>query len=165
METGDDKMTIEQLSIILDKLKKKECPLTDELVKSGFQQKVANDGYTKNARNSTPEIEVDFTRALPTQEWHFKESFYANTDDTNQEFVNKYSCGEFLFWLAEKLDVCPKDSIKYSNLRNLLDEVKETMKFKNDVIHPDNLLNKSDGNQLIREQCWNGIESRLNELI
>lgn len=157
-------MTIEQVKNELDKLSDKKCPLTERLVKSGFQQKQSNDGYTKNARNATPKVVVDFRQALPTQEWHFYESFYANTEDVNQEFANRYSCGEFIFWLAEKLDVEPLDSDRYASLEDLVNEVIKILVFKGDEVNPNKLLNKREGNQLIRKQCWGEIERRLREL-
>lgn len=157
-------MTIKQVKNVLDKLSSKDCPLTRNLIKSGFQQKQSNDGYTKNAKLATPEVVVDFKLALPTQEWHFYKSFYENTKNVNQEFANKYSCGEFLFWLAEKLSVRPKDSDEFSTLEDLMNEVIGNLRFKGGIVDPDNLMNKSEGNRLIRQQCWSGIYSRLQEL-
>lgn len=148
-------MTVEQVKQVIDKFENISCPLTEKLIQSGFQQK---DGYINYAKEDSREV-VDFTKAKPSQKWHFYTSFYDRADkNSNFRF---YPCGEFLFWLAEILNVKPKD---YS-LDVLLEKVIETMKFKNDIIEPKYLLNKSIGNNLIKEQCWDGIKHRLNEEI
>ena len=78
------------------------CPVTERLVKAGYQQK---DGYIDYAREKN--IPVDYRRALPSQYWHIIES-YCRRSDPNGMFRRSIVCGELILYLAEVLHCVPE---------------------------------------------------------
>ena len=71
------------------------CPLTEKLVKAGYQQK--SGGYIDRARKEG--IIVDYTQNSPSQYWHLMT--YCESRDGNKTFSKSIVCGELIFWMAE----------------------------------------------------------------
>lgn len=59
------------------------CPLTERLVKAGYQQKEDKEGYITIAKRAG--VEVDYTRNLPTQYWHLMS--YCDNRNPQQKFT------------------------------------------------------------------------------
>ena len=71
------------------------CPLTEKLVKAGYQQR--SGGYITNAKREG--ITVDYTKNLPSQYWHLM--YYCQIKNDADIFTRQSVCGELLFWMAE----------------------------------------------------------------
>lgn len=71
------------------------CPLTEKLVKAGYQQK--SGGYIDRARKEG--IIVDYTQNSPSQYWHLMT--YCESRDGYKTFSKSIVCGELIFWMAE----------------------------------------------------------------
>lgn len=88
------------------------CPLTERLVKAGYQQ--VSGGYIDRAKKER--IPVDYRRNTPSQYWHLMS--YCKEQDPCKTFPKSVVCGELLFWMAEVSDCIPK-----TELELLLDEI------------------------------------------
>ena len=88
------------------------CPLTERLVKAGYQQ--VSGGYIDRAKKER--IPVDYRRNTPSQYWHLMS--YCKEQDPCKTFPKSVVCGELLFWMAEVSDCVPK-----TELELLLDEI------------------------------------------
>ncbi len=91
-------MTIGQVRDVYIRTESIPCPVTDRLVKNGYQQ--TGGGYIDYAKAQG--VEVDYQKALPSQYWHLIYEYCANTDH-NRTFGRSVVCGELIFWMAEVL--------------------------------------------------------------
>lgn len=106
-------MYIHQLKKAFSDKKDTPCPLTERLVKAGYQQ--TGGGYIANAKRRG--LLVDYTKAAPSQYWHLMES-YIPTVKNYDVFTKQIVCGELIFWMAEVLNAVPKPE-----LENLLNRI------------------------------------------
>lgn len=90
------------------------CPLTEKLVKAGYQQR--SGGYIDRA--ITEGIEVDYTQNKPSQYWHLMT--YCNSRQPDRLFSKNIVCGELIFWMAEVSGAVEKDEM--DNLANRIIE-------------------------------------------
>lgn len=88
-------MTIQQVKEFFMDKEHAPCPLTEKLVKAGYQQK--SGGYIDRARKEG--IIVDYTQNSPSQYWHLMT--YCESRDGNKTFSKSIVCGELIFWMAE----------------------------------------------------------------
>ena len=72
------------------------CPITESLIKSGYQQE--REGYIGYAKEHG--VEVNYLEAKPTQWWHLIECYCAQSDPL-KPFTYSVRCGELYFWMAE----------------------------------------------------------------
>lgn len=107
-------MNAKQVREFFGNLKDVECPLTEELIKAGYQQK--GRGYIQTAKELG--IEVDFSKAEPNQWWHLIECYCKESKD-DEIFTKRITCGELLFWMAEV-----SKSVDDDELREILDAIK-----------------------------------------
>lgn len=107
----------------------KDCPYTEALIKSGFQQS-RRSGYTKDALAQG--IPVDFSIASPSQGWHFK-NYLENVDPTKARILS-ISCGELIYWWAEI-----SHALNPAELKDLAEKIKP--------------LGRRKANGLIRQTC------------
>ena len=114
---------------------KTPCPLTERLVKAGFQQK--NGGYIEIARKQG--LEVDYRKVKPSQYWHLMN--YCEMVDEEKTFGKNVVCGELVFWMAEVSGAVRKDE-----LEKLVDEI-----LKGDV------NDRKKWNGVIRKTCFDEI--------
>ena len=84
-------MTIGEIKkVYLDK-EETPCPLTEKLVKAGYQQ--VGGGYIDRAkRNGT---RVNYEENSPSQYWHLMT--YCDSRKADRPFSNSISCGELLY--------------------------------------------------------------------
>lgn len=105
-------MTVGQVKKVYNGMENKPCPITEELIKAGYQQK--SGGYIKTAKKNN-EV-VDYKQALPTQYWHLFHSYFKvgteNELSSNNKFTKRVVCGELIFWMAEVLDCVDKAELE-----------------------------------------------------
>ena len=106
-------MNTEQVINYYKNKKDTPCPLTEELIKAGYQQGCT--GYIKYAKEQG--VTVDYREAKPHQCWHLIEA-YCNNTNANKSFDKKIQCGELIFWMAEVADCVDEDK-----MRNLVNEI------------------------------------------
>ena len=82
------------------------CPLTDRLVKAGYQQ--LSGGYIDRAKREG--IVVDYKQSSPSQYWHLMS--YCDGSNPSKSFPRSIVCGELLFWMAEVSNSVPKEQLK-----------------------------------------------------
>lgn len=144
-------MTVEQVRCFYEGKKNYPCPLTEELIKAGYQQK--RGGYIHFAY-TTGQI-VDYTQAEPNQWWHLIES-WCNRSKPNHKFSRRIRCGELYFWMAEV-------SGEFSNyeLNRIKDKALSIAKSNT----PDNKLpwRTVESNDYIRSICYDRIVKRVEE--
>ena len=123
------------------------CPLTEKLIKAGYQQ--TGGGYIALAKKQC--IEVDYKKAQPSQYWHLICEYCPSVNE-NKAFSKSLVCGELIFWMAEVSGAVPKEE-----LSQLVDE-----------IIADNLgtselpkYNRKKWNRKIQELCFGAIAKKI----
>lgn len=115
------------------------CPITERLIQSGFQQK--SGGYISYAKSLG--LEVDYSKAMPTQWWHLIKS-YCDRSDPQKNFTKQVQCGELLLWMAEAAQCV--DPVE---LDRLVDEIIE------------HNIERKYANRLIRDVCFDRIVAKV----
>lgn len=110
-------MNICQVEAFFKDKKDTPCPLTERLIKAGYQQ--TGRGYIKIAREQGRT--VDYTKAEPTQYWHLVEEYCPSRNGSDTFSV---SCGELIFWMAEVSDAVPKSDLEKLSNRIIASVVK-----------------------------------------
>jgi len=88
-------MTIQQVKEFFIDKEYAPCPLTEKLVKAGYQQ--VSGGYIDRARKEG--VLVDYKKNSPSQYWHLMT--YCDSRDGKKTFSKNIVCGELIFWMAE----------------------------------------------------------------
>ena len=81
------------------------CPLTDRLVKAGYQQ--LGGGYIDRAKREG--VAVDYHLCSPSQYWHLMT--YCDSKKPDDKFLSVV-CGELIFWMAEVLGCVDKQEME-----------------------------------------------------
>lgn len=89
-------MNTEQVRRFYEDKKFMECPITEKLIKAGYQQEKG--GYIDYANK--PGVEVIYRNRKPSQWWHLIHS-YCDRAKSNATFSKSIQCGELIFWMAE----------------------------------------------------------------
>lgn len=89
-------MNIRQVKEFFEDKKDVPCPLTERLIKAGYQQ--TGGGYIDIAKRRG--LTVDYTKAEPTQYWHLIEEYIPSVSE-DKVFSKSIVCGELIFWMAE----------------------------------------------------------------
>ena len=105
-------MTIKEISDYFKDKENHPCPLTEKLVKAGYQQR--NGGYIDRAKREG--IMVDYTKNSPSQYWHLMT--YCDSKMVDDLFTKSIVCGELIFWMAEVSDCIPT-----AELESLVDSI------------------------------------------
>lgn len=100
-------MNIHQVEEFFKDKKDIPCPLTERLIKAGYQQ--TGGGYIDLAKKRG--LIVDYTKAEPTQHWHLIEE-YCPSVDRDKSFSRSIVCGELIFWMAEASKAVPDDQLE-----------------------------------------------------
>lgn len=103
----NDPMNICQVEEFFKDKKDTPCPLTERLIKAGYQQ--TGSGYIDLAKKRG--LIVDYTKAEPTQYWHLIEE-YCPSVDRDKSFNRSIVCGELIFWMAEVSKAVPYDKLE-----------------------------------------------------
>jgi len=89
-------MNIRQVKEFFTDKKNTPCPLTEKLIKAGYQQ--TGGGYITLAKKRG--LIVDYTKAEPTQYWHLMKEYVPSVPE-DKAFSKSIVCGELIFWMAE----------------------------------------------------------------
>lgn len=82
-------------------------PLTERLIKAGYQQ--VSGGYIDLAKKR--KLTVDYTKAEPTQYWHLIEEYIPSVPE-GKVFSRSIVCGELIFWMAEVSKAVPEEKLE-----------------------------------------------------
>ena len=100
-------MNIRQVKEFFKDKKNAPCPLTERLIKAGYQQ--TGGGYIDLAKKRG--LVVDYTKAEPTQYWHLMEEYVPSVPE-DKIFSKSIVCGELIFWMAEVSKAVPKEKLE-----------------------------------------------------
>lgn len=137
-------MTIEQVIAAYQDKEDAPCPITDQLVKAGYQQQ--SGGYIADA--IALGMEVDYEKALPSQWWHLM--YYCQAQDKTKVFPKSIVCGELIFWMAEAARCVATDE-----LRALADEIIDN----NTGTIENPYYQRKQWNARIQKLCFDAIKS------
>ena len=108
-------MTIKQVkSYFLDK-QSVPCPLTEKLVKAGYQQ--VSGGYIDRARWRG--VRVSYKENSPSQYWHLMT--YCDSRKAEKPFSTSVICGELILWMAEV-----SGAVEKSQLEKMVNQIVES---------------------------------------
>lgn len=134
-------MKVFEIEEFFTPLKDNPCPITEKLIKGGYQQK--SGGYIDHAHSK--HVVVDYKKAMPSQSWHLLEC-YCPQSKKKDNFTKQIQCGELLFWMAEV-----SESVSESDLDELA----------NNVLREPN--NRRRGNKLIQDICFEKIMEKVKK--
>ena len=100
-------MNIRQVEEFFKDKKNTPCPLTERLIKAGYQQ--TSGGYIDLAKKRG--ITVDYMKAEPTQYWHLVEEYIPSVPE-DKVFSKSIVCGELIFWMAEVSKAVPEEKLE-----------------------------------------------------
>ncbi len=159
---GGYKMTVKQLRAAFEDKKNTPCPITERLVKAGYQQSERGSnceptGYIDYAR--VRDVEIDYRRAMPTQWWHTIESYCDRKSDDH--IVKNISCGELIVWWAEMLECVDK-----KELNELVDRIIESGKPINrkDKTKPQVKYSRRKWNAEIKKLCYSIVQEKVEKM-
>ena len=136
-------MNICQVKQFFSDKKETPCPLTERLIKAGYQQ--TSGGYIDLAKKRG--ITVDYTKAEPTQYWHLVEEYIPSVPE-DKVFSKSIVCGELIFWMAEVSKAVPEEKLEKLLGRIIADGDKDAIPPKYDRIK---------WNKEIQNLCFNAI--------
>lgn len=142
-------MNIRQVYNYFKDKKDAPCPLTERLIKAGYQQ--TSGGYIDIAKKQG--LVVDYSLAEPTQYWHLIEE-YCPSVDPDKTFSKSIVCGELIFWMAEVSGSVPQDK-----LAALLDKIIES---RDDSTSPP-IYDRKKWNKEIQNLCFDVIRKTVEE--
>ena len=122
-------MNIRQVKQFFSNKKDAPCPLTERLIKAGYQQ--TSGGYIDLAKKRG--ITVDYMKAEPTQYWHLVEEYIPSVPE-DKVFSKSIVCGELIFWMAEVSKAVPEERLEELLERIIADGDKDTIPPKYDRI-------------------------------
>lgn len=112
-------MNIRQVEEFFKDKNNTPCPLTERLIKAGYQQ--TGGGYIDLAKKRG--LTVDYTKAEPTQYWHLTEEYIPSVPE-DKVFSRNIVCGELIFWMTEVSKAVPEEKIEESLERIIVDRYK-----------------------------------------
>ena len=142
-------MNIRQVEKFFIDKKDTPCPLTERLIKAGYQQ--TGGGYIDLAKKRG--LTVDYTKAEPTQYWHLMEE-YIPTVPEDKKFSKSIVCGELIFWMAEVAEAVSIKELEELAERIIADGNSSTIPPKYDRIK---------WNKEIQNLCFDAIVDRVEE--
>ena len=140
-------MTIEQVKEFFVDKEHISCPLTEKLVKAGYQQ--VSGGYIDRAKREG--IVVDYMSNTPSQYWHLMT--YCDSHDDKKTFSKSIVCGELIFWMAEVSGVV--DSATLEQLANQIIESADHSKENRPI------YDRVKWNHIIQDICFERIQSNV----
>lgn len=140
-------MTTEQVKEFFIDKEHVPCPLTEKLVKAGYQQ--VSGGYIDRAKREG--IVVDYKNNAPSQYWHLMT--YCDSRDGKKTFSRSIVCGELIFWMAEASGVVESAILK--QLSNQIIESAEHSRRDRPV------YDRVKWNHIIQDVCFERIQSTI----
>lgn len=108
-------MTIQQVKEFFIDKEYAPCPLTEKLVKAGYQQ--ISGGYIDRAK--WRRVRVNYKENSPSQYWHLMT--YCDSRNPEKQFSTSVICGELIFWMAEASGV-----VETSELERMVNRIVES---------------------------------------
>lgn len=141
-------MTIQEVKQAFVNKENAACPITEKLVKAGYQQK--GGGYIKRAKQEG--LEIDYKKNLPSQYWHLMT--YCNSQDDRKTFGRSIVCGELIFWMAEVLGC-----VSHKDMNSLADTIIKNAEkgYDGEITY-----NRKLWNNKIQELCFDKIEKAIS---
>jgi len=136
-------MNIRQVEEFFKDKNNTPCPLTERLIKSGYQQ--TSGGYINLAKKRG--LTVYYTKAEPTQYWHLIEE-YCPSVNKDKSFNKSIVCGELIFWMAEVSKAVPNKQLEELLNRIIADRNTSTTPPK---------YNRIKWNKEIQNLCFDAI--------
>lgn len=99
-------MTIGEVKAFFQDKENTPCPLTEKLVKAGYQQ--VSGGYIDRAKRRG--MKVDYKENSPSQYWHLMT--YCDSRSADKPFTKSIVCGELIFWMAEVSGAVEKEQLE-----------------------------------------------------
>ena len=142
-------MTIEQVREYFMDKEESPCPLTEKLVKAGYQQ--SSGGYIARAINEG--IEVNYKQNKPSQYWHLMS--YCNSREPKATFGKSIVCGELIFWMAEV-----SESVDKKDLLHLVERI-----IKDGILNEKCkiIFDRKKWNKEIQNLCFDSIKSLIDK--
>lgn len=152
-------MTVEQVKKVYEDMENKSCPITEDLIKAGYQQ--MRGGYIKTAKENNKT--VDYKQALPTQYWHLFESYFKSAKITeNTLFTKRVVCGELIFWMAEVLDCVDKAELEDLCNKIINNPLPTKNKKRNTNARP--VYSRRKWNKAIQDLCFDKIVEKVESI-
>lgn len=142
-------MTIQQVKAFFQDKEHVPCPLTEKLVKAGYQQ--VSGGYIDRAMKEG--MLVDYKKNSPSQYWHLMS--YCDSCDNNEPFSKSIVCGELIFWMAEV-----SGAVDGGTLEQLANKIIDSADLSNDK-RP--IYARKKYNSEIHDICFDRIETTVYE--
>ena len=142
-------MNIRQVEEAYYKHQYTACPITESLIKAGYQQ--TGGGYIDRAKREG--VIVDYRMASPTQWWHLM--IYCQSRKPSQPFTRTIVCGELIFWMAEVSGYVAEDE-----LAALVDEIASDENY----LHT-RKYDRKKWNRRIQEVCFEAIEAYVEATV
>lgn len=101
------RMNIRQVKEFFEDKGNTPCPLTERLIRAGYQQ--TSGGYINLAKKR--KLTVDYTKAEPTQYWHLIEEYIPSVPE-DKVFSRSIVCGELIFWMAEVSKAVQEEKVR-----------------------------------------------------
>ena len=136
-------MKIEEVKALFEDKENTPCPLTEKLVKAGYQQ--IRGGYIDRAHWRG--VRVNYKENSPSQYWHLMT--YCARRNADYPFSKSISCGELLFWMAEVSGSVEKS--KLEALANQIIESADLSRGKRPV------YDRMKWNRVIQKMCFDKI--------
>ncbi len=142
-------MNIGQVEIFFKNKKDTPCPLTERLIKAGYQQ--TGGGYINLAKKRG--LTVNYAKAEPTQYWHLMEEYIPSVPK-DKKFSKSIVCGELIFWMAEVSEAVPK---------NRLEELVERIIADGDNSSNPPKYDRIKWNKEIQDICFDAIVNKVEK--
>ena len=143
-------MTIKQVKDYFFDKENVQCPLTEKLVNSGYQQ--ISGGYIDCAKLRG--VRVNYKENSPSQYWHLMT--YCDSRNAERTFSKSVVCGELIFWMAEVSGAVDKQE-----LDSLVHQIVESADHTNGV-RP--IYDRMKWNRKIQEICFSRIQLKVESL-
>ncbi len=143
-------MTIRQVKDYFFDKQNVPCPLTEELIKSGYQQ--ISGGYIDRARWRG--VRVNYKENSPSQYWHLMT--YCDSRNAERPFSKSVVCGELIFWMAEVSGAVNRDEL--DSLAHQIVESSDHTKGDRPI------YDRMKWNRKIQEICFSRIQLKVESL-
>ena len=136
-------MNIGEIKAFYQDKEQTPCPLTEKLVKAGYQQIYG--GYIDTAK--CKRVKVSYKENSPSQHWHLM--IYCSRRHADLPFTKRVVCGELLFWMAEAAGAVEAEELE--KLANQIIESADTSR------GPRPVFDRKKWNREIQRVCFDKI--------